>query len=368
MSKTYGPYARSQPLPRNLEDVTPAWFSALLANAYPGVRVETMERVDLRNSHTTKLRVAVAYNEAGRAAGLPNHLCLKANWSNGFNSGDICELEARFYHALGSAASLPTAKCYYADWDGDGSGQGVAVLEDLIDSGGVFQHSTTLLGVDGVAKALEALAGLHGAYWNDDRLTEQTWLPRSMGTPIDTDQINFMRPYIEANFKRDVVLRLLPERIVADHALLERTYTGLKTWVTQQPGPFCLVHGDSHMGNTYVYPDGRRIWLDWQLCRVGHGYRDVTYFMTAALAVDERRASERALLKHYRDALVSTGAEGVPDLDAIFEHYRRWPIYGLQAWLQIEDWWGQDGFPAIERVSRAIEDLDTLRLLENAAQ
>lgn len=365
MKKTYGPYGRSQPLPRDLNDVTLEWFNSLLANAYPDVRVEAMERIELRNSHTTKLRVKVDYNDAGHAAGLPRHLCLKANWSDGFNSGDICELEARFYHSLGNTASLPAAKCYYADWDGDGSGQGIAVLEDLVDSGGTFGHSTDLIGVDGVANALEALASLHGSLWNDARLNQQAWLPRSMATTIDTDQIDFMRPYIDANLKRDKMLSLIPQRIVADHALLDRAYAGLNRWVAQQPGPFCLVHGDSHIGNTYVYPDGRRIWLDWQLCRVGHGYRDVTYFMTAALTIDERRSSERALLKHYRDALVATGAEDVPDIDTIFEHYRRWPIYGLQAWLQIEDWWGQDGSPALDRVSRAIEDHDTLSLLEN---
>lgn len=365
MNKTYGPYGRTRPLPRNLDDVTPQWFDNLLRNAYPDVRVQSMERVEVRNSHTTKLRVAVDYNEAGDKAGLPRHLCLKANWSDGFNSGDICELEARFYHAFGNTPSLPAAKCYYADWDGDSSGQGIAVLEDLVDSGGTFGHSSNLLGIDGVAKALEALAGLHGCLWNDKRLTEQSMLPRSMGTMIDTDQIAFMRPYINANLARDAILPMLPEAIVADHLLLDRAYAGLNQWVAQQPGPFCLVHGDSHVGNTYVYPDGRRIWVDWQLCRFGHGYRDMTYLMLGALTVDERRSAERSLICHYRDALVATGAQGVPEVDTIFEHYRRWPIYGLQAWLQVDDQWGMGSFPVIERMSRAIEDLDTLALLTN---
>src|SRR3546814_8867618 len=59
--------------------------------------------------------------------------------------------------------ALPAARCYYADWDGDGSGQGVVVLEDLADAGGKFGHSTDVIGIDGVAKALEGLATLHGA-------------------------------------------------------------------------------------------------------------------------------------------------------------------------------------------------------------
>src|SRR3546814_5304331 len=76
------------------------------------------------------------------------------------NNTDICELEARFYHESANMPALPAARCYYADWDGDGSGQGVVVLEDLADAGGKFGHSTDVIGIDGVAKALEGLATL----------------------------------------------------------------------------------------------------------------------------------------------------------------------------------------------------------------
>jgi hypothetical protein len=360
----YGPYRRPDPLPRHLDDVTAEWLAGLLANAYPGVGIERMERVEVRNSHTTKMRVAIEWNDAGRAAGLPRHLCLKSNWSDGFDSGDICQLEAQFYRELRSLApKLPAAQCYYADWDDDGSGRGIAVLEDLVESGGSFGHATQLVGVDGVARALEALATLHAQFWNDPRLAQQSWLPRSMGTFIDTDQIVFMRRYIDANLARESVRKLLPARLNADNALLDRAYAGLNAWANAQPGPFTLVHGDCHIGNTYLYPDGRRIWLDWQLCRVGHAYRDMTYFMTGALTVEERRGAEEALIRHYRDALVATGVAGVPDLDTIRDHYRRWPIYGLQAWLQVEDAWGMGGPAAIERFSAAIEDHGTFDLL-----
>ena len=35
-----------------------------------------------------------------RPAGLPSQLCLKTNWSGGFNNVDIHALEARFYYYL----------------------------------------------------------------------------------------------------------------------------------------------------------------------------------------------------------------------------------------------------------------------------
>ena len=364
-TRTYGPYARLAPIPRDLEGVTAEWLGGLLANRYPGLCIETMETVDLHNSHTTNLRVAVTYNDAGKAAGLPEHLCLKANWSGQIinNNTDICELEARFYYEAGSMPPLPAARCYYADWDGDGSGQGVVVLEDLGDAGGRFGHSTDLLGIEGVARALEDLAKLHGAWWGDERLGQLAWLPRSMDTPVDTDQIALMRPYVDANLKSGIYNDVLPPWIVEDHSRLDRVYAKLNKWAREQPGPFCLVHGDSHMGNTYIYPDGHRIWFDWQLCRVGHGMRDVNYFMIASLTIEERRAADRQLLDHYRQALIATGVRDVPDRDVMWDHFRRWPVYGIQAWLQVEEWWGQNGRPPTERFSAAIIDYDSAGLL-----
>src|SRR3546814_1477647 len=83
-----------------------------MANRYPGLVIEAMETVDLHNSHTTNLRVAVEYNAVGKAAGLPAHLCLKANWSELTinNNTDICELEARFYHESANMPALPAAR------------------------------------------------------------------------------------------------------------------------------------------------------------------------------------------------------------------------------------------------------------------
>src|SRR3546814_8652428 len=140
--------------------------------------------------------------------------------------------------------ALPAARCYYGDWDGDGSGQGVVVLEDLADAGGKFSHSTDVIGIDGVAKALEGLATLHGAWWGNERLDQLTWLPRSMDTPIDTNQIELMRPYINANLTSGAYSSILPDWLVEDHSRLDRVYAKLNEWERAQPGPFCLVHGD----------------------------------------------------------------------------------------------------------------------------
>ena len=84
------PYpGRTELLPAGRFTPDAQWLGSLMANKYPGVVAEKLEVVQLFDSHTTKLRVAVDWNEAGKAAGLPRNLCVKANWSGMFDDVDI---------------------------------------------------------------------------------------------------------------------------------------------------------------------------------------------------------------------------------------------------------------------------------------
>src|SRR3546814_6077081 len=64
--------------------------------------------------------------------------------------------------------------------------------------------------------------------------------------------------------------------------------------------PYCVILGDCHQGNTYILPNGERLWLDWQLSRRGRPWRDLTYFCIGSLTIEERRQSLRDLIAHYR--------------------------------------------------------------------
>src|SRR3546814_7462944 len=97
----------------------------------------------------------------------------KSNWGGQFDNVDIHALEARFYHFLTYKLTAQTATCYYADWNDDGSGQGLVVLEDLIDRGGKFGHSTQHAGIDGVASSLADLAKLHAGLWESPLITPE---------------------------------------------------------------------------------------------------------------------------------------------------------------------------------------------------
>jgi hypothetical protein len=362
---TSRPYpAREGRLPRRLEELSPEWLTGLLANRYPGIVVQDYEVVQVTNSHTTKLRLALDLNEVGRAAGIPSQVCLKANWSIGVHTGDICEQEARFYHLMRDDIDAPIPHSYYADWDGDGGGRGIVVMEDLAVAPGAFGLSTDHLGVDGIAKGLETLATVHGALWGSHRLEEQQWLPQSMGTSVDTEQVIQLWNYLEFNLKDPDYQAVLPTWVVETPEKLNHLLDELSAYEREQTGPKCLVHGDAHQGNSFLRANGERVWVDWQLVRKGTPWRDVSYFVIGGLTVEERQASAWDLVRHYRELLIATGAEGVPDQDAAWEHFRRWPAYGMQSWLSNINHWGQtSGLEMARRNHAAAEDFDTVKLL-----
>lgn len=358
------PYpARTESLPWQVGEVTREWLTRTLGYRYPGIVAEAMEVNQFIDSHTSKLRISVEFNDVGRNAGIPRNLCLKSNWSGDFEDVDICELEAHFYHFLRPHMTAPAPRCFYADWDVGERTQGIVILEDLTDLGGRFGHSLDHNGIDGVAAALEDLAGMHGSLWGSPLLDRQPWLPTSMSTHVDNNQIRIMQRFIDKNLADPDIQRIVPAALIEDPSRLQRGFDVLVELEASQTSPRCLLLGDCHQGNTYVLPDGHRMWIDWQLVRKGRPWRDLTYFMIGCLTVEERRAAERDLLATYRAALVATGAQGVPDNEEIWGLYRRWVLYGMQAWIANMDIWGQIGLPMNERFFTAGDDHDTWALL-----
>lgn len=360
------PYpARTEKLPTTMDNVNAAWLSKMMSYKYPGVVANSMETVELLNSHTTKWRIKVDWNAAGKAAGLPPHLCMKANWSGMFSNVDIHALEARFYHFMAHEMKVPTATCYYADWDDDGSAHGLVILEDLNQRGGKFGHSTQDNSVDLIAENLEGLAQLHGSLWDSDKISvaNAPWLQTQMDTPIDSDQVRIMWSWLQENLKDPNFCAIAPQHYIDDPHSIERAYDRLGEIERGLKAPYCIALGDCHQGNTYLLPNGERLWLDWQLVRRGRPWRDLTYFTVGSLTIDERRAHHKDLVKQYREHLIATGAQGVPSFDDIWEQIRIWVMYGIQAWAANMDSWGQNGLPMNERFFCAAEDYGTWKLL-----
>ena len=71
-------------IPAKLENVTAEWLTQIMQARYPGIVVQEMEAVFLRNSHTTKYQVKLTLNDVGKAAGIPAKARASVGWKPGF--------------------------------------------------------------------------------------------------------------------------------------------------------------------------------------------------------------------------------------------------------------------------------------------
>jgi aminoglycoside phosphotransferase (APT) family kinase protein len=129
---------------------------------------------------------------------------------------------------------------------------------------------------------------------------------------------------------------------------------------TLATGGQTLLHGDAHIGNTYVLPDDGVGFLDWQVVRRGNPSVDLGYFLQGACTVENRRAAERELVEEYRLAL-ELGKDELPSLEDTWLRYRASTAHGLALWLvtAASDWQRLEVSLALsERYAAAFVDLD----------
>ncbi len=330
---------------------------------YPALVVNRMTIVELIQGHTTKLRVRLDLNRAGIDAGIPDRLCLKANLTGNPLSSAVNVNEARFYKEFRNRMDLPAPVCFFADWDDGAAGQqGLIVLEEMELRGGGFDTSFHAIGIDDMATSLSALAALHGRTWNHPELHRHDWLQTAMAPETRTDDYwSMMETYFAAHNRIPARLAMFPSWMAEDTDRLRSAFRQLCAQEIRDPSPLCLVHGDSHLGNTWHGPDGRRLWFDWQIVRKGRPWRDYSYFVIGSIAIEDRRKAERDLLKHYCDELAKYGP--VIPFDRAWDDYRRWVVWGLIAWQSNINPREETMVP-LERFCRAADDLETARFFD----
>ena len=140
-------------------------------------------------------------------------------------------------------------------------------------------------------------------------------------------------------------------------------YVGTLTRSTQT-----LLHGDPHIGNTYLLPNDEVGFLDWQMARRGNWSLDLGYFLQGALTIEDRRAGERDLLNEYRGAL-DLPADELPSADEVWLRYRASVAHGLAIWMATlsggDAWQGADICLALaQRYGAAFVDLQTREALD----
>ena len=234
------------------------------------------------------------------------------------------------------------------------------IMEDVVARGGDPRDSTRPMSVEQVANGVRGLARLHSAFWGD-RLT-------------DNPELSWVEPFVAFEGMQYAPLHIARERLGDTVAAEVLALTGeqlfIEIWaryiatLTGSPtSTQTLLHGDPHIGNTYVLPDDDVGFLDWQMVRRGNWSLDLGYFLQGALTISDRRHSERDLLDEYRSALRLQASE-MPSADEVLLRYRASVAHGLAIWMATLS--GGDAWQSAEiclalaqRYAAAFLDLDT---------
>ncbi|MGW5071801.1 phosphotransferase [Rhodococcus sp. NPDC004095] len=349
-------------VPREWDELTPDWMTTVLAARHPGARVESV-KVEMRDDGTNRrARLALTYAEGDGPATVfvkgcdPDHRELVRYTSGLFH-------EPRLF-ASGAALPLDHPVVYTAlihepdDF--------VLVMENLIARGADPRDATRPMTVEQAAHGVRGLARLHGAYWGS-RLSRNSAL-------------SWVEPFVPWGGMELAPLPAAIERLgdsappevrslTIDH-LVENVWIRYVRTLTRSPHQ-TLLHGDPHIGNSYVLPDGDVGFLDWQVVRRGDFSLDLGYFLQGALTVEDRRRSERELVEEYRAELGLPAGE-CPSTDEVWLRYRASVAHGLTIWLVTlsagELWQRPDiAWALAERYSAAYVDLETPKALDAIA-
>ncbi len=340
-------------VPKTWDDITPEWMSAALAADHPGATVQAVTVVGRDDGTNRRARLALTYSEGNGPATVfakaadPAHKELIRLTSGMFHeprlftSGVPLPLE----HPVVYSAAIDEADYNF-----------VMIMEDLTARGADPRDGSRPMTVEQVATGVRGMARMHGMYWGDRVLREPT--------------LGWLEPFVPWEGMGAAPLPAALERLGdnAPAAVMSLTIDQLidsiwKPYIrTLTTSPQTLLHGDPHIGNTYLLPTGEVGFLDWQVARRGNWSLDLGYFLQGALTVEDRRTSERALLEEYRDAL-GLPADEMPSMDEIWLRYRASVAHGLTLWLVTASagaWQRVDvAVPLAQRYSFAYADLDT---------
>lgn len=311
-------------IPRRWEDVTPDWMTRAVHGNYPGAVVDQVDLLMSDDGTNRRARFALHYEQGSG----PDVVFVKAE-------GKFREVHARNGNlfnepelfACGAAIPVDHPFPYSVLIDRPGLDY-VIVMEDVTRRGADPRDATRPLSVAQVANGLGGLAILHSHYWRFSGVThpQLAWVAT---WAADEGFAVGLRARVPQGLERagpclPAVVRRLDSEWIVD------AWSRSVDLLSKEP--VTLLHGDPHVGNTYVLPDDDVGFLDWQVLRRGSWAHDAGYFLVSALTVEDRRRSEAELIEAYRTQL-DVPDEQKPTADDAWLRYRATPAYGLAVWL-----------------------------------
>jgi hypothetical protein len=340
-------------LPVLPEDVTAEWLSKVLERKVMSV---VLERTIPGTA--TKVFVTVTYEDDSSTNKLPTQFCVKG----GFDINIIqimpwivmiYQRECDFYNHV--APKLHNMELPQSWWAGHNAAQGIVVMDDLAAQGYEFGSPTEAWTVPRVLAGVEQLAGLHAKTWHL-KASDYPWLTSDYDQAI----LTMMKTY-------DAVVKGPDRPEIHEYLKDQERVTAVlrKHYALRNPRFRCLLHGDSHTGNTYLVKGAPRF-LDWQMIHIGSAFHDLSYFIGAALTVEDRRAREWDIVDHYLRTLERFGVEPLSSSDEeVALEYRKSFLAGI-GWIMCpyEMQKKECVHPMALRYAAALDDHKVLELVE----
>jgi len=365
---------QSAVFPADLDELTPAILQAALAERWNGVSVDHVEIVAAKRcgdgvaSTADRVVLDLTYG-SGTDVRLPRRMILKTMLASPHAPATMYENEVRFYRELRDDLDIETPVVFASNFD-PATGRFGLLLDDLTARGARFPSALDDVSLGEVRSILGHLATLHARFWESPRFADDlAWI----GTPtgggmadvFDLIGLELIEDQVERHPFKAELIRPLGRTLPQLWELLAQVQREHST------SPTTLLHGDPHLGNTYLLPGERGGLLDWQLMMRGSWAHDVTYLLVTALDPSTRRAHQHELLGEYLELLRASGVRNAPSPEVAFEQYRKAALWGLViGWLICPpENYGQPITEAnISRTVAAITDLDTLAAIERGGR
>jgi hypothetical protein len=353
-------------IPRRVEELSASWLTEALQPSLPGIRVTAAEVADLTTGSAARVRLRLT-SEGNDAA--PESVMIKAAFTGDLGEDDLSrawiplmalmhETESAWYTNDAAFLGDRVPGCWFAAVDGH---EAVIILEDLGGRDGIRYGSFDRpLDSNDMASVLDVMASLHAARWADPELVTTPLRDSfSAGGMLDgfLSRANWDQQTARPRFER------MPEEL-RDHDIC---VGGIRSaWALKRQGPQSLIHGDPHVGNHFFDATGAGL-LDWQLHTSGHWASDVVYAVASSMEIEDRRAHEQELLRHYLDRIGSLTNGQAPSFDEAWEDYRRFAVWGVASILTPGEGVQTEDYLTVvsERHARAAVDLDSLALLSS---
>lgn len=345
-------------IPPTWEEVTPGWMTAALAHSLGDVEVSDVEVLLVDDGTNRRARLGLSYARGTGPSTVfvkaadPDHAKLNLATGGLFNEPRLFESNV--------ALPLDHPEVHLTIIDEPGL-DFIMVMEDITARGGDPRDSTRPMTIAQVADGVAGLARLHSAFW---------------GERLDThDALSWVEPFVawrHMGVGIAIGLDRCADTIPPEVQALTGEEIEIDIWFpyveTLLDGPQTLLHGDPHIGNTYVLPDDQVGFLDWQVLRRGNFSVDLGYFLQGALTVEDRRAGEAELIDTYHRSLGLPDDEQ-PSRDEIWLRYRASAAHGLAIWMatSASDTWQRPevSLKLARRYAAAFVDLDTTSAIDS---